>query len=53
MMMTVKDRRAFAASLAELAAKQIDNIVPVHGDVVSASASTRLRSALHERGVAV
>ncbi|MEZ0311865.1 MAG: hypothetical protein ACAI38_08815 [Myxococcota bacterium] len=53
LMMLVKDRRAFAASLAPIARLDIARVVPAHGAVLEAEAKVRLLAAFRERKLEV
>lgn len=50
-MRMVKDRRAFEASLARIAALDFERLVTSHGEVVLSGGRARLLEALRERGV--
>jgi hypothetical protein len=47
----VRDRRAFEASLARIAALDFENLVPSHGQPVLGGARARFLEALRERGI--
>jgi hypothetical protein len=53
LMMLVKDKQAFAASLAPIAQLDIQRVVPAHGAVLEVDAKARLLAALRERKLAV
>ena len=53
LMMLVKDKAAFTASLKPIVALDLQHVVPAHGAVLDADAKNVLVAALRERGVAV